>query len=183
MVVYPLLSEQGEVLTWFGRDPEYEPKHAAWRARDGEGREPEKFHFVKGFHRGVELFGQQAQRLRTPGYREMIRELGIVVVEGPNDVMALDALGVPAVGLLSNTISRGQVEKLSRWAKMLTGGQVTVLLDLDEEGEKGAQQALVELAASCRVRLAWSSASHPVFAGRQPETLTAAEWEEIRGRL
>lgn len=26
-VVYPLLSEKGEVLTWFGRDPDYEEKH------------------------------------------------------------------------------------------------------------------------------------------------------------
>ena len=43
-------------------------------------REPEKFHFVKGFHRGLELFGQQASRLREPGCRDFVREVGLVVV-------------------------------------------------------------------------------------------------------
>ena len=59
-VVYPYLSDSGEVLTWFGRDPEFEDKHKAWEGTDKSEREPEKFHFVKGFHRGLELFGQHA---------------------------------------------------------------------------------------------------------------------------
>lgn len=180
-VVYPLLSERGEVLTWFGRDPEFETKRQQWIQHNREGREPEKFHFVKGFHRGLELFGQQVSRLDEPGYREAVQETGLVVVEGSNDVIALDVLGAPAVGLLSNTISGPQVEKLARWAKRLAGGVVTLLLDLDEEGEKGAKQALAELAPHCRVRLAWSSATHPQFRGRQPESLTAEEWAALRG--
>ena len=57
-IVYPMLSEAGEVLTWFGRDPGFEDKHAQWEKEGREGREPEKFHFVKGFRRGIELFGQ-----------------------------------------------------------------------------------------------------------------------------
>jgi len=40
-IVYPMLSETGEVLTWFGRDPEYEGKHQAWIASGKEGAEPE----------------------------------------------------------------------------------------------------------------------------------------------
>lgn len=181
-VVYPLLSERGEVLTWFGRDPEFETKRRQWIAHNREGREPEKFHFVKGFHRGLELFGQQASRLDTPGYRESIRRSGVLVVEGPNDVIALDTLGVPAVALCSNTISAPQVEKLVRFAKLLADGQVTLLLDCDEEGENGAKQALLELAPHCRVRLGWSSATHAQFKGRQPESLTVEEWETIRAQ-
>src|SRR5207253_668713 len=48
-IVYPYLSETGEVLTWFGRDPEFEDKHQSWEATNRREREPEKFHFVKGF--------------------------------------------------------------------------------------------------------------------------------------
>ncbi len=91
-IVYPMLSETGEVLTWFGRDPEYESKHHAWITGGKQDREPEKFHFVKGFHRGVELFGQHGSRLREPAYRDRLRETGLIVVEGPNDVIALDCL-------------------------------------------------------------------------------------------
>lgn len=40
-IVYPVLSERGEVLTWFGRDAEFEEKHAEWEARGREGIEPE----------------------------------------------------------------------------------------------------------------------------------------------
>src|SRR5436190_7645787 len=48
-VVYPCLSEAGDVLTWFGRDPEFEEKHQQWEVAGKKDREPEKFHFVKGF--------------------------------------------------------------------------------------------------------------------------------------
>ena len=50
---------------------------------------------MKNFHRGLELFGQH--RLRDAAVREQIAKLGLIVVEGPNDVIALDGLGVPAV--------------------------------------------------------------------------------------
>jgi hypothetical protein len=183
-VVYPLLSERGEVLTWFGRAPEFEAKHREWESGDKQEREPEKFHFVKGFHRGLELFGQHATRLEEPGYRNSIQELGIVVVEGPNDVIGLDALGVPAVALCSNTITDAQAEKIARWAHRLASGQVTLALDCDEQGEQGARQAVFELAQRCRVRLAWSMSMHGGrFRGRQPESLARGEWEALRATL
>lgn len=183
-VVYPLLSERGEVLTWFGRDPDFENKHTAWEAKNRSGREPEKFHFVKGFHRGLELFGQEASRLDEPGYRQAVEDLGVIVVEGPNDVIALDALGVPAVGLCSNTITDEQVEKIVRWALRLSGGKVTLMLDCDEEGMKGMQQTVFALAAHSRVRLAWSpEAFGGAFRGRQPESLTVEEWDMVKQSL
>jgi 5S rRNA maturation endonuclease (ribonuclease M5) len=175
-VVYPILNEEGEVLTWFGRDPDFENKHQKWVAANKEGREPEKFHFVKGFHRGLELFGQNGrERLQQPAYRDRLRELGLIVVEGSNDVIALDALGVPSVGLCSNTVTEAQAEKIARWANRLAGGTVTLMLDCDPEGESGARQALWQLAQHCRTRLAWSSEMFGGrFKGRQPESLTSS---------
>lgn len=184
MIVYPLLSENGEVLTWFGRDPEFEEKHTRWEAVGKVDREPEKVHFVKGFHRGLELFGQHAARLNERGYREFIAVCGIVVVEGPNDVIALDCLGIPAVALCGNTITGEQAVKLGRWAVQLSDGRVTLMLDCDEFGERGRQQILPELSQHCFVRTAWSPSSHGgQFRGRQPESLTATEWDTIRRSL
>jgi len=181
-IVYPMLSEVGEVLTWFGRDPEYEVKHRLWSASDKQEREPEKFHFVKGFHRGNELFGQH--RFHEEGIKEQINGIGLIVVEGPNDVIAMDVLGVPAVGLCSNTVTDEQVDKIKRLAGTLAGGVVTLMLDCDEEGERGAKMAIVEIAQHCPVRLAWNSSMHGgLFKGRQPESLRPEEWEKIRAFL
>jgi len=178
-IVYPMLSGDGEVLTWFGRDPAYEEKHTQWDQAGREGREPEKFHFVKGFRRGIELFGQH--RLGEEGFRDKTKNLGLVVVEGPNDVIRLDCLGVPAVGLCSNTVTKEQVQKLADFTWDACGGQVTLMLDCDPEGESGAKQALWELAQVCRPRLAWSWEMHGgKFAGKQPESLAEEEWEELR---
>ena len=181
-IVYPYLSESGDVLTWFGRDPDFEDKHKTWTASDRSEREPEKFHFVKGFHRGIELFGQD--RLKAEGVKEKLAGLGLPLVEGPNDVIRLVTLGVPALGLCSNTITREQAAKAARLARDLTGGVVTVFLDCDPEGENGMKQCLGYLAQLTAVRLAWTSKMYGGrFKGRQPESLTAPEWEEIGAYL
>lgn len=173
-IVYPLQSERGEVLTWFGRDPAFEEKHRQWEAAGRSGREPEKCHFVKGFRRGLELFGQQSARLNEPGYRAWIEEHGVLVVEGPNDVIRLDALGIPAVGLLSNVATDEQIGKIAGWAQRIGRGRAILLLDCDPEGENGAREILYSLAQRCDVRLAWSDESHQQrFRGCQPEALSA----------
>lgn len=183
-VVFALLSEKGEVLTWFGRDPEFEEKHQRWIAGGRVDREPEKYHFVKGFHRGLELYGQHGARLKESGVRERLRQLGLVVVEGATGVIALSGLGVPAVGLCSNHVSVEQAHKLVRWARELAGGVVTLMLDCDPEGENGARQTIWTLAQQCRVRLAWSLDMHAGrFKGRQPESLSAEEWAMIAAPL
>jgi 5S rRNA maturation endonuclease (ribonuclease M5) len=181
-IVYAYRGETGDVLTWFGRDPEFEEKHASWEATDKSEREPEKFHFVKGFHRGIELFGQHA--LRAEGVAEKLQGLGLIVVEGPNDVIRLDTLGVPAVALCSNLITREQAVKVSGLAREVAGGVVTVLLDCDPEGENGMKQALGYLAQMVPVRLAWTSKMYGgKFRGRQPESLSSDEWTEIKDYL
>ena len=181
-IVYSYHSADGNLLAWFGRDPEYETKHARWETSDRSQREPAKFHFVAGFHRGIELFGQE--RLRGPETEERLRGLGLILVEGPNDVIRLSTLGVPAVALCSNTISREQAAKAAELAYGVAGGSVTVLLDCDVEGEKGMKQALGYLAQLVPVRLGWTSGMHGgAFKGRQPESLTAEEWVKIAAFL
>jgi DNA primase len=134
---------------------------------------------VKGsFHRGLEFYGQHA--LRSPEVSEKLKELGLIVVEGPNDVIALASLGIPAIGLCSNTITREQAERIGAWSREL-GKEVTLMLDCDEAGETGATQVLPMLAEHVYVRLAWSQRMHGGrFKGRQPESLNAADWEGLK---
>jgi len=180
-IVYPMLSEEGEVLTWFGRDPEYEGKMHEWIVGGKQGREPEKYHFVKGFHRGLELFGQH--HLRDGDFRQRAQATGLLVVPGANDVMGLELLGVSAVGVCATTVTAEQAEKLGGFSRQ-TGSIVTILFDCTEEGELAARVALVELARHCAVRLAWSQTMHGgAFKGRQPESLSAGDWREIRNFL
>lgn len=181
-IIYAYLSQADEVLCYFGRDPEFEDKHQKWEKTDKNEPEPEKFHFVKGFHRGIELFGQH--QFHVEGVAEKIRGLGLLVVEGPNDVIKLEQLGVPAVGLCSNNISRDQAGKVAQLAREVAGGVVTVFLDCDPEGENGMKQCLGYLAPLVPVRLAWMSKMYGgKFRGRQPESLLPEEWAEIRDYL
>ncbi len=181
-IVYPLLGEDAEVLTWFGRDPEYDGKVHEWVVGGKQGKEPEKHHFVMGFARGLELFGQH--RLREEGTAEKLRRLGLVVVQGPNDVIALDGLGVPAVGLCATTITGEQVEKVGRFSAESGHGAVTVMLDCTEAGSLAARVIVVELAQVCPVRLAWSETMHGgLFKGWEVASLSAEEWRTIAGFL
>jgi hypothetical protein len=41
-IVYPYFSETVELLTWFGRDPEYEEKQRKWEAAGKVDAEPQK---------------------------------------------------------------------------------------------------------------------------------------------
>jgi hypothetical protein len=94
------------------------------------------------------------------------RLISWVGLEGPNNVLALNALGVPAVAVCSNTVTEVQADKLAMLAREFGDDTVSLMfdLDLDREGENGAKQAAVELAARCRVRLAWTAAStHGAF--------------------
>ena len=61
---------------------------------------------------------------------------------------------------------------------------MTVLLDCDAEGENGMKQCLGYLSQLTPVRLAWTSKMYSgKFTGRQPESLTLAEWQEIEAYL
>lgn len=183
-IVYPYFSAKGhspagDVLTWFGRDPGYETKRRLWEASDRTEPEPVKTQFVKGFHRGLEVWGENAVR-----GREWPAELptGLAIVEGPNDAINLLHLGVPAAALCSNTITAEQVTRIVSLARELFHERVTLLLDTDEEGDNGLAQVLPQLTERLFVRVPWRRTSHGGrYHDRQPEQLTAEELAALLG--
>ena len=183
-VIYPFKSEDNEVIAFAGRDPQFEEKLQNFEATPAEERDaskrPHKYRFPKGFHRGIELFGQERQRLEENGYREAIHRLGLIIVEGFNDVIHLDSLQVPAMGICSNLLSDEQVAKIARLAGEVRG-KVRLMLDCDTEGDEGAKDAAWKLLqAGLKVRPLWSRSMHGgKFAGRQPESLNGDEWSSI----
>lgn len=187
--LYPVLAEDGRLLAWVARDPQFEAKDQAHCTLVPEQRSkekaPAKHRFPVDFRRGLELFGQQSGRLKEPGFRETIAHCGVIVVEGFNDVIGLDALGVPAVAIMSNKITEAQAAKIERWSRSLASGKVALLLDADEAGDNGAKEALWLLAQrGLDVRLGWSRAMHGgQFDGRQPEGLNVNEWALIRSGI
>lgn len=182
-IIYPVLSENGKVLTWVGRDVQHEEKEREFARLSPAERvgqnPPAKHRFPKGFHRGQELFGQHASRLTEPGYREFIARHGLLIVEGFNDVIGLDNLGVPALGIMSNRMTDAQGEKIVRWAKQLASGRVTLMFDCEPSGSDGAKEALWFFAQhQLDVRLAWSPMMHGgAFMGKQPESIERSDLE------
>ena len=172
-IVYAYHSPQGELLTWFGRDPRYEQKQAQWKAGDRSEPEPVKTQFVKGFHRGLELYGEHFVRGHEAAGLQLRPHVGLLIVEGPNDAINLHDLGLPAVALCSNTITKDQVHRVATLARDLATDVVTLMLDTDEEGTAGTKQALPLLAEHVPVRIAWTpSAGAGKLKNRQPESLT-----------
>lgn len=189
-IVYPVRSEDGQLLAWIARDPSFEEKERTFLALPPDQRQREKpphKHKVPAlFHRGLELFGQHASRLHEPGYRDIVAHCGPILVEGFNDMIALDTLGVPGVALTSNKITVEQIAKIERWSRQLAQGRVSLLLDADDEGDAGAKETLWLLAPrGLDVRVGWSRAINAgSFVYRQPEQITRDEWERvIRPRL
>jgi hypothetical protein len=176
-VVYGYRSPAGEVITWLGRNVRFEEQHAQWKASDRSESEPIKTRFVKGFHRGLELYGEDIIRRETTA---VAKHGSVFVTEGPNDAIRLNTLGAAAVALCSNTITREQVERIQKLVDELGASCVTLMLDCDEEGNNGVRQVLPMLAEHVPVRLAWSdTTAGGKYKGRQPETLTAEEWDAL----
>lgn len=180
--VYGVFDEQGDALAWVGRDLHYEDKYKRWVAGGKTDREPNKFRFPKGFHRGQELYGQDGLADVEPN---QLRETGLLVVEGFNDVLRMKELGEVGLGIMGNTITAEQATKLAAHAKAKAGGRVSLLLDNDIEGENGAKQALWEIAQhDVDVRLAWSRVMHDgKYVNKQPEDLDNDSWRQLRGHL
>jgi len=185
-IIYTLRSEDNEVIGFAGRDPNHEDKLQEFEATPTENRDaskrPIKHRFPKGFHRGIELYGQQRERLDETGYREAIAKYGVIIVEGFNDVIRLDSAQIPAFGICSNRVTEEQLKKIVGMSKQLSNGRVTIFLDCDDEGEEGAKEAAWKLLqAGLDVRPAWGTVMYGgKFVNRQPESVTE---EELRGAI
>ena len=179
-IVYGYRSPKGELLTWFGRNPRFEEQHAQWKATDRSEPEPIKTRFVKGFHRGLEVYGEDIVRLEAAGVQD---RRNLLVVEGPNDAIRFNTLREPAVALCSNTVTQEQVDRIAVLARHIGADFVTLMLDCDEEGINGRNQVLPLIAERMPVKLGWSSqTAGGKFKGRQPENLTVEEWDQLLGR-
>lgn len=183
MWVYCYADEEGRPLTWFGRNVRYEQQHRRWIGGNREGTEPSKFHFVKGFHRGLEVYGQHDWNVEEV-QRRIRDEIGaLLLVEGPNDRIALSTIGVDAFAICSNVITREQAKRASEKAREI-GVPVGVLFDNDVQGENGARQSISLLAEHGPVLFVWiRSMFKKQFKNRQPESLSREEWEVIHDRL
>jgi 5S rRNA maturation endonuclease (ribonuclease M5) len=183
LFVYTHRNAAGDVISYSARDPHFEEKQQAW-LRQGEtkaSRKPIKHKYVKGFARGLELYGQQTARLEEANIHASLDRYGLIVVEGANDVIALDNLGLAAVGLCSNRATNHQIEKIERFAQQAAAGRVTLLPDNDDEGEAGFRELLWSLVdRGLDVKLGWSSArSGGQYAGMQPEEISTEIWAEL----
>ena len=149
-------NERGQRLGWAGRHLNFEEKFRQWEKSDRTGTAPIKTKFPPNFHKGSFLFGAEIERMEQPGVREQIQDTGLIVVEGFNDVIALDTNGIVSVGLCGNQVSEGQVDKLARWSEDLAEGRITLFLDNNTEGRNGTLQAIEKLSEHVHVRTVWT---------------------------
>ncbi len=177
-VVYPYLSETGELLTWFGLDPEFAEKLAEWEKSDRSEKEPSRYHFVKGFHWGIELWGQHL--LGDPSKKARLESFGLPLVSEPHDAIFLAEQGLPASALVQPAITREQAVKAGKLAKEHAGGKLAIFLKNDAASEPLMKQCLGYLAQECFVRLAWTPKSHGgKLAGRIVSSLRPEEWKMV----
>ena len=116
-------------------------------------------------------------------YRELIAEHGLIIVEGFNDVIGLDNLGVPSLGIMSNHMTELQGEKIARFARQLGVNRINLMFDCEATGVEGAKEALWFFAErQFEVRLVWSPTMHEgQFSGWQPESLSEADLGTVIG--
>lgn len=188
-LVFPIRSLEGRLLAFAGRDCDYETKHRDWLSLPEEKRsqsaEPGKYRFPKSenFRKSLELWGQE--RIVVRGSKKKLKEQGgLWVAEGPGDIIRLSLGNILAVGLMSNQPTHQQIEKITRLAWDYADGHVQLMLDLDEEGRKGAWKLLQELSPHAYVRMVWTSAGGTnQWANKQPEQLSDGELTELRANL
>ncbi len=87
-----------------------------------------KWCLPKGFPKGLFLYNLANARLSD--YPR------VLLVEGPGDVFAAAAAGIPAVAVLGHDLSPTQADKLATLSR-----EIVVAFDNDPEGQKGAWAA------------------------------------------
>lgn len=179
-VVYRIDSVAGQALAYAGRDPDFDAKLATW-TRKKKGNEPIKTRFPseKYFRKGLEFYGQQVDRLQEPGYSEAISNCGVLIVEGMNDVLALDHKNHPAIGAMSNRLTDAQVKKAVRFACQ-TSGKITLMFDRNEAGQTGQQDAMAILSEHVPVLNGWTGYTGDAS---EPEELSPEEWTQQKERI
>ena len=109
--------------------------------------------------------------------QDFITQHGLIIAEGLHDVIGLDDLGIPALGIMSNRMTEAQCEKIARFAKPLGINRVNLMFDCDEAETEGAKEALFFFAErQLDVRLVWYTLMNDGdFIGQQPESWPESE--------
>ena len=138
-VVIPIHNELGELVAYCGRSV--------------DGGEP-KYMLPSGFHKSEILYNLHR-----------VKGGGVIVVEGFFDCMKVCQSGYPnVVALMGSSMSAAQEKLLcSRFQK------VTILLDGDEAGKRGAEEIASRLVKKLYVRIV------ELQDGKQPDGMTAEE--------
>lgn len=179
--VFGVQNEQGEPLAWVGRNVRHDDEHAQWVAGGRRDKEPLKYRFPTQalFRRGLELYGQEFFHYER--FADSLKRHGIILVEGFTDRLRLHELGVMSVAMMSNRITDEQCQRLAHYAREYGQGRVGVMHDADTPGDDGAKETLWRLhEQGIDAYLVWSRRKFASkYAGRQPESLAAEEWETI----
>jgi hypothetical protein len=66
---------------------------------------------------------QSSSAFRSSARMRRMAGTGLVVVEGPNDVLRLSTLNQTAIGLMSNTVTGTQAGRIAALARQHAGGR------------------------------------------------------------
>jgi hypothetical protein len=131
------------VLGYAGRDPAFEERMRNWKGLP-DVPPPVKWHYAQR-PVGV-LFGQE--RVAQRGSKKKLKEAGgVLVVEGPGDVLRLARVGALAVALLGRQATPEQLAALEVLAQEYAEGRLQLMLDLAPAGRQGMQELMYQLAA------------------------------------
>ncbi len=155
-VVIPIHNVEGKIVAYAGR---------ALKKRDQETRG--KYLFPSGFTKSVELFNYH----RVASKNKLLREYGLIVVEGFFDAIKLTALGFPnVVGLMGWSLSEIQ-EKLL----LLLTNKILLFLDNDEAGIEATEKIRQSLIHKAFIKIA----QYPTEEKTQPEDFSQEELKTI----
>ena len=154
-IAIPIDNEHGELVAYAGRWPGEPP--------EDEG----KYKLPTGFHKSLVVYNLHHAK-------EHAKERGLIVVEGFFDAMRVWQAGYPnVVALMGSAMSEAQEELIVR--AVGPHGMVALMLDEDEAGGKGGEEALARLSSRVYVWVIGLGEE-----GRQPDHLSP---DEIRALL
>jgi DNA primase len=149
-IAIPIHNEHAELVAYAGRWPGEPP--------EGEG----KYKLPTGFHKSLVVYNLHRAR-------DYAKDSGLIVVEGFFDCMKVAQAGFPnVVGLMGSVMSEAQEALIV--STVGSEGKVTLMLDEDEAGWKGREDALSRLSGQVYVRVIGLGEE-----GRQPDSLSKEE--------
>jgi DNA primase len=153
-IAIPIHNEHGELVAYAGRWPGIPP--------EGEG----KYKLPTGFHKSLVVFNLHRAR-------DFAKDSGLIVVEGFFDCMKVAQAGFPnVVALMGSAMTEAQEELIA--AAVGPQGSVALMLDEDDAGWKGREDALSRLSSRVYVKVIGLGEE-----GRQPDSMHEEELARV----